>query len=105
MKEIHAVADFVYGDTGIEPVGDGHLVRPYNLSDQVRRTCCATTKTAFDIPSHCQVDTPTISTAWYPGADAHKVADHMLRWINSRAEKSPLSETAGAAIGASRCAS
>jgi hypothetical protein len=45
-------------------------------------------------------DTRTPYVATYPGADANKVAHYMLRWINTRGEKGPWSETASATIGA-----
>lgn len=46
------------------------------------------------------VDTRTPYTADYTGDDANKVAHYMLRWINTRGEKGPWSETASATIGA-----
>jgi hypothetical protein len=46
------------------------------------------------------VDTRTPYTADYTGGDANKVAHYMLRWINTRGEKGPWSETASATIGA-----
>ncbi len=45
-------------------------------------------------------DTRTPYVATYPGADANKTAHYMLRWINTRGEKGPWSETASATIGA-----
>ena len=36
----------------------------------------------------------------YPGTDANKIAHYMLRWVNTRGEKGPWSETASATIGA-----
>lgn len=45
-------------------------------------------------------DTRTPYVATYPGADANKVAHYMLRWVNTRGEKGPWSETASATIGA-----
>ncbi len=45
-------------------------------------------------------DTRTPYTADYTGTDANKVAHYMLRWINTRGEKGPWSETASATIGA-----
>ena len=46
------------------------------------------------------LDTRTPYTADYPGEDANKVAHYMLRWVNTRGEKGPWSETASATIGA-----
>ena len=46
------------------------------------------------------VDTRTPYTSDYAGADANKVAHYMLRWVNTRGEKGPWSETASATIGA-----
>lgn len=46
------------------------------------------------------LDTRTPYTAKYAGADANKVAHYMLRWVNTRGEKGPWSETASATIGA-----
>ncbi len=34
------------------------------------------------------------------GTDANKIAHYMLRWVNTRGEKGPWSETASATIGA-----
>jgi hypothetical protein len=45
-------------------------------------------------------DTRTPYVATYAGADANKVAHYMLRWVNTRGEKGPWSETASATIGA-----
>ena len=46
------------------------------------------------------LDTRTPYTADYAGEDANKVAHYMLRWVNTRGEKGPWSETASATIGA-----
>ncbi len=46
------------------------------------------------------VDTRTPYTADFAGGDANKVAHYMLRWVNTRGEKGPWSETASATIGA-----
>ncbi len=46
------------------------------------------------------LDTRTPYTADYAGGDANKVAHYMLRWVNTRGEKGPWSETASATIGA-----
>ncbi len=46
------------------------------------------------------LDTRTPYTAKYVGADANKVAHYMLRWVNTRGQKGPWSETASATIGA-----
>ena len=46
------------------------------------------------------VDTRTPYTSDYDGADANKVAHYMLRWVNTRGETGPWSETASATIGA-----
>ncbi len=45
-------------------------------------------------------DTRTPYVATFQGADANKVAHYMLRWVNTRGEKGPWSETASATIGA-----
>ena len=45
-------------------------------------------------------DTRTPYTADYPGTDANKIARFMLRWVNTRGEEEPWSETASATIGA-----
>ena len=39
-------------------------------------------------------------TADYTVTDANKIARYMLRWVNTRGEKGPWSETASATIGA-----
>ena len=36
----------------------------------------------------------------YPGTDANKIAHYMLRWVNTRGDKRPWSETASATVGA-----
>jgi len=46
------------------------------------------------------VDTRTPYTVDYDGADGGKTAHYMLRWVNTRDEKGPWSETASATIGA-----
>ena len=45
-------------------------------------------------------DTRTPYVATYPGVVANQVAHYMLRWVNTRGEKGPWSETASATIGA-----
>ncbi len=50
--------------------------------------------------SFLAVDTRTPYVATYPGAVANEVAHYMLRWVNTRGEKGPWSETASATIGA-----
>lgn len=54
-------------------------------------------------PSECTylaTDTRTPYTAVYDGADGGKTAFYMLRWVNSRGERGPWSQTAGATITA-----
>ncbi len=46
------------------------------------------------------LSTRTPALAEYAGADASKTAHSMLRWLSSRAEPGPWSETASATIGA-----
>ncbi len=46
------------------------------------------------------LDTRSPYTADYAGEDANKIAHYMLRWVNTRGEKGPWSETASATIGA-----
>ena len=46
------------------------------------------------------LDTRSPYTADYPGGDANKIAHYMLRWVNTRGDKGPWSETASATIGA-----
>ena len=46
------------------------------------------------------LDTRTPYVATYAGAVANQVAHYMLRWVNTRGEKGPWSETASATIGA-----
>ena len=46
------------------------------------------------------LDTRTPYTADYPGGDANKIAHYMLRWLNTRGDKGPWSETPSATIGA-----
>jgi len=50
--------------------------------------------------SFLAVDTRTPYTADYDGADGGKTAHYMLRWISTRGDKGPWSETASATIGA-----
>jgi len=52
-------------------------------------------------PSQCGfLDTKTPYVAESPGTDGGKVAHYMLRWVNTRGEKGPWSETVSATIGA-----
>jgi len=44
------------------------------------------------------LDTASPYVAEYPGADAGKTAYYMLRWVNTRNEKGPWSETVAATI-------
>ncbi|HUT90487.1 MAG TPA: hypothetical protein VMY37_13380 [Thermoguttaceae bacterium] len=46
------------------------------------------------------VDSRTPYTTDFDGADGGKTAHYMLRWLNTRGEKGPWSETASATIGA-----
>ncbi len=46
------------------------------------------------------VDTRTPYTREYPGTEGGKQAHYMLRWVNTRGETGPWSETATATIGA-----
>jgi hypothetical protein len=46
------------------------------------------------------VDTRTPPTTDFDGADGGKQAHYMLRWVNTRGETGPWSETATATIGA-----
>ncbi|HUT94828.1 MAG TPA: hypothetical protein VMY37_35550 [Thermoguttaceae bacterium] len=46
------------------------------------------------------VDSRTPYTTDFDGADGGKTAHYMLRWVNTRGEKGPWSETASATIGA-----
>jgi hypothetical protein len=46
------------------------------------------------------VDTRTPYTTDFDGADGGKQAHYMLRWVNTRGETGPWSETATATIGA-----
>ncbi len=46
------------------------------------------------------LDTRTPYTAKFQGAEANKVAHYMVRWVSTRGEKGPWSETASATIGA-----
>lgn len=50
--------------------------------------------------SFVALDTSTPYVVEYSGADANKVAHYLLRWVNTRGEKGPWSETASATIGA-----
>ena len=56
---------------------------------------CRTSALAF-----LAVDTRTPYVAAFDGADAGKTAHYMLRWVNSRGETGPWTETASATIGA-----
>ena len=52
-------------------------------------------------PSECTflaLDTAIPYTAEYPGADAGKTAYYMLRWVTTRGDKGPWSETVAATI-------
>jgi hypothetical protein len=52
-------------------------------------------------PSECRylaTDTATPYTAEYEGADAGKIAHYMLRWVNTRGERGPWSQTVSATI-------
>jgi hypothetical protein len=54
-------------------------------------------------PSECHylaTDTSTPYTANYDGGDAGKVAHYMLRWVNTRGERGPWSQTSSATITA-----
>lgn len=54
-------------------------------------------------PSECHylaTDTATPYTAEYDGADAGKIAHYMLRWVNTRGERGPWSQTVSATITA-----
>ena len=44
------------------------------------------------------LDTASHYTAEYPGADAGKTAYYMLRWVTTRGDKGPWSETLAATI-------
>ena len=46
------------------------------------------------------VDSRTPYTADFVGADGGKTAHYMLRWVNTKGEQGPWSETASATIGA-----
>lgn len=46
------------------------------------------------------LDTRTPYVAGYSGADGSQMAHYMLRWVNSKGDKGPWSETASATIGA-----
>ena len=46
------------------------------------------------------VDTRSPYTRDYPGSEGGKQAHYMLRWVNTRGETGPWSETATATIGA-----
>jgi hypothetical protein len=43
-------------------------------------------------------DTATPYTAEYEGADGGKIAHYMLRWVNTRGERGPWSQTVSATI-------
>jgi hypothetical protein len=52
-------------------------------------------------PAECTflaLDTASPYTAEYPGADAGKTAYYLLRWVTTRGEKGPWSETVAATI-------
>jgi len=46
------------------------------------------------------LDTKTPYLAEYAGAQGNQIAHYMLRWVNSRGQKGPWSETVSATIGA-----
>jgi len=46
------------------------------------------------------LDTASPYVAEFPGADAGKTAHYMLRWVNTRGDKGPWSETVSATIAA-----
>ena len=50
--------------------------------------------------SFVALDTSTPYVVDYPGADGNKVAHYLLRWVNTRGDKGPWSETVSATIGA-----
>jgi hypothetical protein len=53
-------------------------------------------------PSECHflgLDTRTPYIATYHGEDAGKMAHYMARWVNTRSQQGPWSETASATIG------
>lgn len=50
--------------------------------------------------TYLATDTRTPYTVVFEGADAGKVANYMLRWVNSRAERGPWSQTVSATITA-----
>lgn len=50
--------------------------------------------------SYLATDTRTPYTAEFDGADAGKIAHYMLRWVNSRGERGPWSQTVSATITA-----
>lgn len=50
--------------------------------------------------TYLATDTRTPYTAVFDGADAGKVAHYMLRWVNSRGERGPWSQTVSATITA-----
>ena len=54
-------------------------------------------------PSECRflaLETATPHLEEYTGADGNKKAHYLLRWVNTRGEKGPWSETVSATIGA-----
>jgi hypothetical protein len=54
-------------------------------------------------PSECHylaTDTATPYTAEYDGTDSGKIAHYMLRWVNTRGERGPWSQTVSATITA-----
>ena len=50
--------------------------------------------------SFVALDTNSPYVVEYEGADANKTAHYLLRWVNTRSEKGPWSETVSATIGA-----
>lgn len=50
--------------------------------------------------SFLALDTASPYVAEYDGADAGKTAHYMLRWVNTREEKGPWSQTVSATIPA-----
>jgi hypothetical protein len=50
--------------------------------------------------SYLATDTRTPYTAVFEGADGGKMANYMLRWVNTRGERGPWSQTVSATITA-----
>jgi hypothetical protein len=50
--------------------------------------------------TYLATDTRTPYTPVYDGADGGKIAHHMLRWVNTRGERGPWSQTVAATITA-----